>query len=220
MTAVSPRRVLHVRSLLLALAASILTGLVMMGPWTPSGFLLSTHLLVAFDVGVLAFLARTFVSLRHGDDARHDLAVQQDPGGFGMLTICIVAAAASIAAIVVELDAMKASGHASVVHAIVCVATIVLSFAFVHTAFALRYVHEHEVERSRGRTGLHFPGGEQPDDFDFLYFSFVIGVAAQTADVTIESRRMRRLAMVHGVVAFFFNTTLLALAVNAAASAF
>jgi uncharacterized membrane protein len=98
------------------------------------------------------------------------------------------------------------------------VITIVLSWTFIHTAFALHYAHEfYDEDAKLPQPCLRFPGTEQPDYIDFLYFAFVMGTTSQTADVDIASSRMRRLALMHGVISFFFNTTLLAVTVNIAA---
>jgi len=102
-------------------------------------------------------------------------------------------------------------------HLTLAAATIFCSWCVVHTAFALHYAHEFYAGGGGNRPCLEFPGGGQPDYVDFLYFSFVIGTTSQTADVSIASRSMRRLALLHGVIAFVFNTMLLALIVNIAA---
>ena len=94
-----------------------------------------------------------------------------------------------------------------------------LSWAFIHTIFSLHYAHEFYGE-SGAVGGLAFPGGEtEPDYWDFVYFSFVIGMTSQVSDVGITNREIRRTAAAHGVVSFFFNAALLALTVNIAASA-
>ena len=66
--------------------------------------------------------------------------------------------------------------------------------------------------------GLRFPGEREPDYRDFLYYAFVIGCAAQTGDVETESSTMRLVSLLHGVVAFAFNTAILALTINVGAS--
>ena len=63
--------------------------------------------------------------------------------------------------------------------------------------------------------GLDFPGTAEPGGYDFLYFAFVIGMTAQTSDIAITSTAMRKINLVHAVVSFFFNTVLVAAAVNA-----
>ena len=97
-------------------------------------------------------------------------------------------------------------------------ATIMLSWTFIHTIFALHYAHEFYDADING--GLAFPGGAaEPDYWDFVYFSFVIGMTSQVSDVGVTNQQLRRLVAAHGVVSFVFNATLLALTVNIAASA-
>ena len=123
---------------------------------------------------------------------------------------------ASLAAILFELGASKGN-PAGLILAIV---TIALSWTLVHTSFALHYAHE--FYRGSKPGGLQFPGGEthaEADYWDFVYFSFVIGMTAQVSDVGITDRVIRRTATVHGIISFVFNTALLALMVNIAASA-
>ena len=95
--------------------------------------------------------------------------------------------------------------------------TIVLSWIVVHTTFALHYAHDYYSGTQAG--GLAFPGDDKPDYWDFVYFSFVVGMTAQVSDVGITSKAIRRTATAHGVISFFFNTALLALTINIAASA-
>jgi uncharacterized membrane protein len=97
------------------------------------------------------------------------------------------------------------------------VVTIVLSWAAIHTTFALHYAHDYYRGAKAG--GLAFPGEDQPDYWDFVYFSFVIGMTAQVSDVGVTDRMIRRTATAHGVISFIFNTALVALMVNIAASA-
>lgn len=95
-----------------------------------------------------------------------------------------------------------------------------LSWAFIHTMFALHYAHEFYGENAGRGGGMAFPGGdERPDYWDFIYFSFVIGMTSQVSDVGVTSKQIRRTVAAHGVVSFVFNAALLALTVNIAASA-
>jgi uncharacterized membrane protein len=87
--------------------------------------------------------------------------------------------------------------------------------------FALHYAHDFYMTDQHGtHGGLEFPGEPAPDYADFLYFACIIGTSAQTADVSFTSRKMRRNGIVHCVLAFFFNTTLLALTINIASGLF
>jgi uncharacterized membrane protein len=122
----------------------------------------------------------------------------------------------SIAAIVSELG----TSHRGVVELALATVTIALSWAAVHTTFALHYAHGYYRKRKPG--GLQFPSGEQQDHadyWDFVYFSFVIGMTAQVSDVGITDKGIRRTATPRGIVSFIYNTALLALTINIAASA-
>ena len=94
-------------------------------------------------------------------------------------------------------------------------ATILLSWSFVHTIFSFHYAHEYYGERRDGKIGgLKFPGDTKPDYWDFLYFSLVVGMTSQVSDVAVTSKIIRRMVAIHGVLSFFFNVTVLALTVN------
>jgi uncharacterized membrane protein len=161
---------------------------------------------------VLAFVMMSRCGIAH---IRHN-AVLQDDGRFVILVVTALGAFASLAAIVSELGA----AHRSPPELIFATATIAMTWAAVHTAFALHYAHE--FYRGAKPGGLDFPKGhedEHPDYWDFVYFSFVIGMTAQVSDVGVTDRMIRRTATAHGIVSFVFNTALVALMVNIAASA-
>jgi uncharacterized membrane protein len=123
---------------------------------------------------------------------------------------------ASIAAIVLELGAPNRGPY----QLALAMVTIALSWVGVHTTFALHYAHDYYRGAKPG--GLQFPSGDKNDHvdyWDFVYFSFVIGMTAQVSDVGITDRIIRRTATVHGIISFVFNTALVALMVNIAASA-
>ena len=132
-----------------------------------------------------------------------------------ILGLTVAAAVASLGAIFAELGAGPGRWP---VHVFLAAATILLSWAFIHTIFALHYAHEFYDDEAGG--GLAFPGGgAEPDYWDFVYFSFVIGMTSQVSDVGITRQEIRRTATAHGVVSFVFNAALLALTINIAASA-
>lgn len=101
---------------------------------------------------------------------------------------------------------------------VLAILAVPLGWAFVHANVAPHYarLYYRGTKGDAALPGLQFPGGAAPDVSDFLYFSFVIGMTAQTSDVQIASRAIRRLALMHGVVSFFYNTVIVALAVNVA----
>jgi len=142
-------------------------------------------------------------------------AVLQDDGRFLILLVTALGAFASIAAIVSELGSQRGAPQLAL-----ATVTIALSWAAVHTAFALHYAHDYYRGAKPG--GLQFPSGyehDHADYWDFVYFSFVIGMTAQVSDVGITDRTIRRTATAHGIISFIFNTALVALMVNIAASA-
>jgi uncharacterized membrane protein len=138
----------------------------------------------------------------------------------------MIAALASIVAIFAQLATVKdLPPSVKSLHVALAALTIVSAWFFIHLCFALHYAHEYydELEAEPGkaldvRGGLVFPGDEDPDYYDFLYFAFVIGATAQTADIGIASKFMRRTVLGHCILAFFFNSAVLALTVNIAAS--
>ncbi len=145
-------------------------------------------------------------------------ASREDDGALVVLALTVGAAVASVAAIFIELiDVSGLPRQDQTLRLALVIGTIVLSWAFTHVVFALHYAHEFYVGDSKSHPKLEFPGSEQPDYFDFLYFAFVIGMTSQTSDVQIASSSMRRLVLIHGVISFFFNTTLLAITINIAA---
>jgi uncharacterized membrane protein len=201
----------------LVTATIVGSAIVLVGPATVSG---PTRALLAWDVGAGLYLVLAWIMmLRAGVEQMRWRAKRQDDGAAIVLALTVFAAVASLAAIVLELIGIKSyPPRVQTLHLVLSVITILCSWFIVHTAFALHYAHEfyegapHTKERS-----LTFPGDSEPDYVDFLYFAFVLGTTSQTSDVAICSNSMRRLALAHGVIAFFFNTTLLALAVNIAA---
>ena len=183
----------------------------------PDSLRLVTRLLVSWDIFVGIYLVLAyFMVFRCGLAHIRRNAILQDDGRFLILLVTALGAFASIAAIGFELGA----SHRSVPELTLATVTIALSWAAVHTTFALHYAHEYYRGAKPG--GLQFPSGddrEEPDYWDFVYFSFVIGMTAQVSDVGITAKMIRRTATAHGVISFVFNTALVALMVNIAASA-
>jgi uncharacterized membrane protein len=183
----------------------------------PGSLRLVTRLLLAWDIFIALYLTLVYAMMaRSGSSHIRRNAVLQDDGRFLILMVTALGAFASIAAIVSELG----SQHRGSTELMLATVTIALSWAIVHTAFALHYAHDYFRGAKPG--GLQFPSGDEhsrPDYWDFVYFSFVIGMTAQVSDVGITDKTIRRTATAHGIISFFFNTALLALGVNIAASA-
>jgi uncharacterized membrane protein len=178
-----------------------------------------TRVLIGWNTGVLIYLALAGLMMVRSDHAQlKRRASQEDEGAVVILGLVVIAALASLVAIVVELSvARNLGGAAKAAHIGLAGLTIVSSWAFTQVMFALHYAHDFYMARESGAPcGLLFPDTQDPDYLDFLYFSVVIGTSGQTADVSIASRPMRRVGMMHCVLAFFFNTSLLALTINVA----
>jgi uncharacterized membrane protein len=209
----APVRVVYARPrTFIAFAVGIVACLLL-----PHSLRLVTRLLIGWDVFTALYLILVFTVV-FGSGLSHIRrnARLQDDGRFVILLVTAIGAFASIAAIVFELG----DHNHSPPELTLATLTIVLSWAAVHTTFALHYAHEYYRGTNPG--GLQFPSGDQHQDadyWDFVYFSFVIGMTAQVSDVGITDKIIRRTATAHGVISFVYNTALVALMVNIAASA-
>jgi uncharacterized membrane protein len=178
---------------------------------------------VAGGVGGVVFLLVSAVafSREHGGRMAADAERQQE-GEWTIFWLTVGAVAASFAVIIEEFSAIKhVHGGPPALRVALLVVTLLLSWLMTHTAFALRYAHEYYAVSGRDGEvdgGLEFPGEKTPDYWDFLYFALVLGMTFQVSDVQITARKLRRLATVHGLLAFLFNTVILALSVNIGAS--
>jgi uncharacterized membrane protein len=182
-----------------------------------------TRFLLGWNVGVWLFLVLIGTMMFRADHEHlRRAAIAQAESAATVLTLVIVAAVVSIVAIVIELAAAKGPGaHHAVPHVLFALTTVTGSWLLLPTLFAHNYasLYYHNAHGS----GLKFPEPDQtfrPDYADFLYFSYTIAVASQTADVSITSRSMRRLVLLQSVLSFVFNTTILAFTINIAASLF
>jgi uncharacterized membrane protein len=212
-----PLRVIRARP---RLFVSAIVGLVVIAI-CPMDWRIATRLLVGWDVGVALYLALA-IRLMALADVQHirRRARLQDEGQLVILALTAAAALASLAAIVALLGMAGGGAERPPEHLALAVVTILLSWFFTHLMFALHYAHEFYDENGGRGGGLLFPGDlHEPDYWDFVYFSFVIGMTSQVSDVAITCRPIRHTVSVHGIISFIFNVALLALTVNIAASA-
>jgi uncharacterized membrane protein len=150
-------------------------------------------------------------------------ARKQDLSRSLIFVFFVVVACAALFAVgfLLRIHKVEEQGHLTV-HLLLSLATVVFSWMLVHTGFALHYAHvfygDSDEPGQETHRGLDFPGGHPPDYFDFAYFSFVIGMTFQVSDVQITSRRLRRLALIHGALSFAFNTVILAMLINTVTS--
>jgi uncharacterized membrane protein len=183
------------------------------------------NLLAGWNVSALLFIAATWRRMLRASVATiRKRSADLDFSDTLLMFLSIAAALASIAGIGLELHQVKdAAPGAALARAMVAIATILISWVFLHTLFTLHYAHRYYGGDDDGDgvkgDGLKFPEGlDEPVYWDFLYYSFTIGVASQTADVATSSTVMRKLTLLHSVLSFLFNTTILALAINVGAS--
>ena len=208
-----PMRLIYARPrTFISLAVGILVCLLI-----PGSHRLVTRLVFGWDALIAVYLVLVYAMMLCNDHQHiRRAAAMQDDGRFVILLVTAIGAFASIAAIVSELG----TPHRGVLELSIAITTIVLSWAAVHTIFALHYAHDYYRHPTPG--GLQFPSGDKEDHadyWDFVYFSFVIGMTAQVSDVGITDKIIRRTATVHGIISFVFNTALIALMVNIAGSA-
>jgi uncharacterized membrane protein len=184
---------------------------------TPGIFREATRALIAWNVGAWAFLAMIalMVARERGDLVRRHAAAE-DENEWALMLLAIIAAAAAIAAILWELGPVKdMAGLSKAFHIALVAATLLSAWAFIHVMFALHYAGAYYSPKAGAiRGGLKFPETQDPSWSDFFYQAFVIGCACATADVNTTTKGMRSICAIHGVVAFFFNTIILALTIN------
>jgi uncharacterized membrane protein len=172
---------------------------------------------LSWDAGVL--VAMILLSGLRGTqpNALKRIAAQQDAGKWTVLFLTLVAASASLVAIAGEVPLIKSAAEfEKIVRIGLIIATIILSWSFIHVIFALHYAHDYYSSDDGGATieGLAFPGKAAPTYMDFVYFSFTIGMTFQVSDVQITDPAMRTLALTHGIISFFYSTGILALTIN------
>lgn len=205
--------------LMVGLACGIVAALAL--PHQVAGLTLTpeAQAILAWDIGVTVFLAlsaQLFFS-EHISRMPQD-AERQEEGEWTIFALTVAGVLASLGAIVVafshthDLPPAQRGLHVGLV-----AYTLFATWLMTHTTFALRYAHEYYSSTSGDRKadgGLAFPHEPRPDYLDFFYFSLVLGMTFQVSDVNITSRKMRRLATVHGLLSFLFNTIIVALTVN------
>lgn len=147
-----------------------------------------------------------------------ELAPKEDPSRAVIFFITLIATSASMLAVILLLTAEKQSADLKIIHLIVSIAGSIFSWSLVHTAFAVRYAHlyydDDEQNKNTHAGGLDFPKESKPDFIDFAYFSFVLGMTFQVSDVSISSRRIRRLVLWHSLISFAYNVVIIALTIN------
>ena len=179
-------------------------------------------LVVGVDVFFIAYLARTLAAVPSYDaqQLRQKASRRDEP--LWLVLIVTLGAAVLAVALVISVSGEK---QRNPIDLGMTLASLPLAWATIHAMMAWHYAHMYWRKADQGDVdsvdergdyhgGLIFPGEKPPGARDFLYFSFIIGVAAQTADVSISSSRIRAVSLLHSLVSFTFNTVLLAAVVN------
>ena len=196
--------------------------MILISPLLPATLSITTRGLLAWDIGVLVFIllaAHLFATSSPDDMPAAAEAEQEGEWTIFWITLCVVIV--SFVAVSSEFAAIKTGPPEWRGLEVTLVAvTLFLSWLVTHVTFAFRYGHEFYAQDLGGPDvdrGLEFPGEKEPDYLDFMYFSIVLGMTFQVSDVQITSRKMRRVAALHGLLSFLFNTVIVAFTVNIAA---
>ncbi len=188
--------------------------------WMVAGSLAGAlRLLIAGDAFFVIYLTLTALLALGGTPAdMRKRAAYEDEGGFIIVVMTVIASAISLGAIFTLVSREETAS----LQLVLAVASIPLGWVTLHTVMAFHYAHLYYTPTGSGAKrgdcgGLEFPGEREPHTWDFLYHAFVVGMTCQVSDVPVTTTALRRLTLAHSVVSFFFNTTVIALAVNLAA---
>jgi uncharacterized membrane protein len=184
-------------------------------PWVAT----RTRILLSWNAGALAYLALAWATIALANPTMTRVRAQSyDQSGYVIFLLVVTAASASFIAIGFVAGEFRSlpfwprTGHLTL-----SIAALLLSWLLIQTLFAFHYARWYYSLVKDGAThrgGLSFPGGKEPDYLDFAYYSFVVGMTSQVSDVCVMNRHMRRLTLVHGVLAFIFNIAILAMSIN------
>lgn len=170
----------------------------------------------AFCMALLTLYWISFFTTLHTQIRKQ--AAQDDPSRIIIFIIVLVCSGASMLAIILLLTEKNETGIERAWHVPLALGGMILSWLTVHTVFTARYAHMFYGNRKNDddvhHGGLDFPDDPHPDFIDFAYFSFVIGMTFQVSDVEISSKKIRRLALLHGLISFIYNTIIVALTIN------
>ncbi|HWW41788.1 DUF1345 domain-containing protein [Pedobacter sp.] len=189
---------------------------------TSEGFAFPIHWMATWLAFTLSNLLLGWITIlsSHPIEVRK-IAKIQDSSRLLIFIFVILSSIVSLCVVVLLLHSSKGlSGKDLVEHTILSIASVVCAWWLVHTIFTFRYAHLYYGAPTKSNSkakyieGLEFPNEKEPDYLDFIYFSFVIGMTFQVSDVQITSKRIRRLAWMHGILSFAFNTVIVALSIN------
>lgn len=177
----------------------------------------AVHFMISWDVFSFMMITLSLVSFFTFDTkAMRVRSQEQDESAFIIFIIIVIATLASLAEVLFLL-----TGKATNSQLIIAILGLCFSWLLIHIIFAFRYAHLYYMNDQEDANvhagGLDFPADKRPDYLDFAYFSFVLGMTFQVSDIQITSKRFRRLALLHGLISFVFNTLIIALTINVVA---
>ena len=173
----------------------------------------SKALLVAFDIAAVAFLLSYLPAFGKKSGEMRRLAAESDASRRILLVVTALLSLVVFAAVLAELGLR---GTLDLTDKLLIVVSLLLTWMFGNAVYTLHYAHLYYLRGPDGKDcgGLEFPATDEPLMSDFVYFAFTLGVAVQTSDVQVTSRRMRKIVTLHSVIGFFFNLGVLALAIS------
>ena len=210
------------RTRFVAIFFSIAIGVLMFffGPQWLHG---TVRYVAAYDIGAFALLCFDWgIGLRNDKSHTERRAAQEDPGRWIVSLLIVFSVLAGLASAIVILGTGPAVPKSDRGIALFFgIAAVALGWILIHTTFIFRYAHLFYYDSDEDGCadhGLQFPGTTEPDDYDFAYFSFVIGMTFQVSDVQITDSGLRLIVLQHAIISFVYNTAIVALGVNLASS--
>ena len=200
--------------------AAGLSGLVLL----PSLWFLARHLAIEISTIVFFLVYLGLMALRIPKLTVARLKTSGERDNAPAYVILLVTFLAVVTVVATLFNALNREAHPSLFEVAIAFLSVIAGWLTIHTMFAMHYAHHYwrRVTQADGtlnaQCGLEFPQTAEPCGYDFLYFSLVIGMTAQTSDVVITTTAVRRINLAHAVLSFFFNTVLVAAAVNAVVS--
>ena len=178
-----------------------------------------SHVMLGWNTFSVCMIVMSWTSffITNSKQIREQAKVQ-DPSRTIIFIIVIISTLASFLAVLLLILSKDKTDNTSSWGTAIAVSGMLFSWFLIHTIFTLRYAHiyygDHETKPNTHAGGLEFPGDSKPEYLDFAYYSFVLGMTFQVSDVQITSKRLRALAMLHGLLSFVFNTIMIALTIN------
>jgi uncharacterized membrane protein len=176
-------------------------------------------IITMWDVFALTLVVTSWIVLLTRSTTRiRELATREDVSVFFIFVLILVASFASMFTVLLLIISKEGSRASELLYLFIAVSGMLLSWIMVHSIFTFHYAHMYydndKTDPKKHAAGLDFPNEKSPDYLDFAYFAFVIGMTFQVSDVEISSRRIRRLALIHGLISFGLNTFVVALTIN------